>query len=231
MQLEEVRRPAALEPLDQGALPQRTACGRTGSSACVWANSSSCAIDARRRAGGCGVRGSRGWKASSGTQAGGPTGSTGSSTRCRQRGTSSVAHSCAARKRSQSGAWSRIISEQIVDDSRGWRSRAPHQRLGLVHPVLARPTEAAPRSPSVSFGHAGHFSRVSTNSWRTSGTMPVEVLGASSRRCRSARARRRRRCRAGSPCACGRHQLARVAEARPARSARPPASPCGRRPS
>ena len=56
------------------------------------------------------------------------------------RGTSSVAHSLAAKNRSQSGAVSRIISEQIVDDSRGWfserhisasgsfiRSSAPHE--------------------------------------------------------------------------------------------------------
>jgi len=68
-------------------------------------------------------------KSPSVTQAGVPSASAGSSTRCRIRGTMRDAHSCAASSRSQSGAGSSSSSRLTVTRSRGSADSARHMAV------------------------------------------------------------------------------------------------------
>ena len=82
------------------------------------------------------------WKCGSMTQAGGPVGTIGSTTRWRALRTKLLAQSTAATSRSQSGARSRINSEAIVEDAWGCRSDR-HMTVSSSFMVVSLPHCAA----------------------------------------------------------------------------------------
>ena len=174
VQLEQVGRPA-VRPAPRPAVPSHS--GRRRSKR---GQRRACGVlqqlrhRARRRAAWCGVGGASSSKFSSCTQAGGPTGSTGSWTRCRQRGDQLGRPLVGGREAVPVGRLSSSISETIVDDSCGCRS----ERHISVSSSLIRASRA-PRRRRRSQRLAG----------ASSGLMP-----ATRPRCRRTAGARRRQC-------------------------------------